>query len=140
MAIATETSDKRVTGLQNPVARLQFEQASWVTGAGHAAVSKTIFVSGTIYRMDVIISSVTANPTVALTFTDDNSVSLAELNQVALADGTNHTFDSVSHKGTADADFNPVTHHGDLSVSIDPSADPGGAAQTLTVDVILYVR
>ncbi len=140
MTIATSPADERVSGLMNPVARLQFGQAQWLTSGGHAALTRTIKVSGTIYRMDVIITSVTDNPTVAITFTDANGIDFDnELDQAALADGSNHYFDSQS-SANDDADFNPITHHGDIIVSIDPSADPGGSGQILNVDVILYVR
>ena len=138
--IATTSEDRRVTGLQNPGARIQTVQKTWATGAGHAAQTDTVFISGTIYRMDVVISSVTANPTVAITCADDNGCVFGnELDHAALADGSTHYFDSQSSKDD-DADFNPVTHHGDIVVTMDPSADAGGAAQSLAVDVIFYVR
>ncbi len=140
MTIATSPADERVSGIMNPVARLQFGQAQWLTGAGHAALTRTIKVSGTIYRMDVIITSVTDNPTVNITAADDNGIAFGtELDHSGLADGTNHYFDSESSTD-GDGDFNPVTHHGDITLTIDPSADPGGAAQILNVDVLLYVR
>ena len=134
--------DQRALSTGSPVARLAAAQQSWATGAGHAAASDTIqFVNGTIYRIDAIISSVTDNPTVAVTFRDQNSVVIIpDALCAALADGTNHIFLAESNKGTPDADFNPLPHSGNVTVSVDPSADPGGAGQTLTVDVILYVR
>lgn len=138
--IVTTTSEQRASGLQAPVARIQTVQRTWATGAGHAALTRTVFVSGTIYRMDVVISSVTDNPTVAITCADDNGgVFGNELDHAALADGSSHYFDSQSSKDD-DADFNPVTHHGDIVVTIDPSADAGGSGQTLAVDVIFFVR
>ena len=136
--IATSSEDRRVSGRQNPVARIQTVQKTWATSAGHAAQTDTVFISGTIYRMDVVILAVTANPTVAITCADDNGgVFGNELDHAALADGSTHYFDSQSSKDD-DADFNPVTHHGDIVVTIDPSADAGGG--TLAVDVIFYVR
>ena len=133
-------SDKRDQGRQYPVGRLEFVQQSWDTGDGHAAKTASLNINGTVYRMDVIISSVTANPTVSITFTNANSIVYGnELDQAALTDGTSHYFDTESSKDD-DADFNPVCMNDYVTVSIDPSVDPGGSDQTLTVDVILYVR
>lgn len=121
-----------------PIARIEFAQASWATGAGHTAQTDSKIVNGTIKRVDVLISSVTDNPTVNVTITDQNSVEVISLS--TLADGTKHMKLAESHKATQDADFNPVPVNGTLTVSIDPSADPGGTSQTLTVDVILYME
>lgn len=132
------TSDKRAN-LEKPVGRIEFQQ-TWITGEGHAAKTLTRDVNGTIGRVDVILSSVTGNPTVIVTLRDQNSAIVvpdAFLN--ALADGTNHTFRAWSNLGTPDADFNAVPHNGNITVSMDPSADAGGAGQTLTATVILYV-
>lgn len=132
------TRDKRYEG--ESVARYEFAQLSWATGAGHAAKTATLGnVVGMIERVDIIISSVTGNPTVNISFVDQNSVVvLPAMN--TLADGTKHMKLAYSNKGTQDADFNAVPHAGLLTVSADPSADAGGEGQTLTVDVILYVR
>lgn len=119
-----------------PISRQQFTQLSWATGAGHAAQTATIKnLSMLIERIDVIISSVTANPTVTVTFSDENSAApIDHTNLAALADGTKHVL--LSTKATPDFAAVPVC--GNLTVSADPSADPGGAGQELTVDVILY--
>lgn len=124
------------------VARYEFDAVDWITDEGHTAQTSTIQnVCGTVYRIDVIISSVTANPTVAITWADQNSVVLVpNALCAALADGTRHYFLAESNKGTQDADFNPFPHNGNITLTIDPSADPGGSAQTLTVQPILYVR
>ncbi len=139
---AEATYDRRPTNANNQVARLQFAQQSWATGEGHAAANDTIqYVNGTIYRIDVIISSVTDNPTVTLTLRDHNGIILVpDALFSTIADGTNHYFLAESNLGTPDADFNPVPHSGNVIATFDPSADPGGAAQTLTVDLILYIR
>ncbi len=122
------------------VQRIAVPQKSWATGAGHAAKTHTFHVNGTLVRFDAIISSVTANPTVAITFRDENSCILVPDALCAdLADGTNHIKLALSHKATPDADFNPVPLDNDVTVSIDPSADAAGSAQLLTVDLILYV-
>ena len=86
--------------------------------------------------------SLGANPTVAVTFRDQNScIVIPDALCAALADGTNHILLSRSYKSTLDGDFNPVfLCDSDITVSMDPSADAGGEAQTLTVDVILYLE
>ena len=124
---------------KKPIARIHFTQMSWATGDGHAAQTATAYVNGIIERIDIIISSVTGNPTVNVSWADLNSVVLLPA-MSSLADGTKHIKYGLSNKGTQDADFNPVPHCGNITVTADPSADPGGTGQTLTVDVILYVR
>ena len=138
--LATASSDERAKGQSAPVARIQTVAATWATGAGNAAQTKTVFVSGTIYRHDVVISAVTANPTVAIACADDNGCVFGnELDHAALADGSSHYFDSQSSTDD-DADFNPVTHHGNITVTITPSADAGGSGQTLSVTVLFFTR
>ncbi len=129
---------------QNPIpCKVPFTQQSWATGAGHAAATETAYgLTGKLTRFDVITSSVTDNPTVAVTFRDQNSCILVpDALGAALADGSKHIKLAESHKSSPDADFNPVMLcDTNVTVSIDPSADPGGSAQTLTVDVILYLE
>lgn len=141
-AITTSTSDKRVTGLQNPVARIQTAQVDWVTSEGHAAQTADVYINGTIVRMDVVISTVTGNAdlTVSITCTDENAADFGnELDHAALAHSATYYYDSAS-SADDDANFNPVTHNGTITVSMDPNEDTGGTAQTLAVDVIFYVR
>lgn len=130
--------------LGNPrPAKVLLTQQTWATGEGHAAATETASgLTGLLTRVDVIISSVTANPTVAVTFRDQNScIVIPDALCATLADGTNHLFLSRSFKATLDGDFNPVPLcDSDITVSIDPSLDPGGSSQTLTVDVILYLE
>lgn len=124
--------------------KVAFTQLDWITGEGHAAQTETLTkLYGTIVRIDVIISSVTDNPTVAITITDtDNGGTIASwTGGSVLADGTHHIMLARSNKATQDANFNEVPLCGDnLTLSADPSADAGGAAQTLTVDVVLYLE
>lgn len=130
------------TGETGPsVARYEYT-FDWITGEGHASESHTFQTFyGRIERVDITITSVTANPTVNVSMRDQNGVILIpDAVFTTLADGTNHTFRSESYKASPDADFNPVTHAGNVQVSVDPSADAGGAAQTLTVKVVLYAR
>ena len=130
------TNDNRVLGSGKPIAKIQFDQVSWLTGVGHAA--KTTLknnINMLVERVDVLISAVTANPTVAITFANENSVTVIDgTNFAALADGTNHTL--LSTKATADFDAVPL--NGNITCTVDPSADAGGSAQTLTVDIIFY--
>jgi len=122
------------TATQEEIKTVEFSQVSWATGAGHAAKTATAYnVNMLVERIDVLISSVTANPTVDVSFADGNGVVIIDAtNFTTLADGTKHM--KLATKATADFDAVPI--NGDITVTVDPSADPGGAAQTLTVDVI----
>lgn len=125
--------------------RRNFAVLDWVTSEGHAAQTADLTkVSGTIKAIRVAISSVTANPTVNVTLTDITESGLAAATLATLtglADGTLHLKLAESHKATQDADFNPIPClDNDLRISVDPSADPGGSAQTLTVTVTLYIE
>ena len=114
----------------------------WATGDGHAAKSQiTGEANGTIVGLTIPISSVTDDPTVAVTFRDaDDCVIIPDAAFATLADGTKHIFFFLSEQGTQNATENPVPVKGPLTVSIDPSADPGGSAQTLTVTVRIFIR
>ena len=116
---------------------------TWITGAGHAAASEVAYnLSGLLTRFDVIISSVTDNPTVAVTFRDQNScIVVPDALCATLADGTNHIMLARSYKATKDANFNPVPLlDSNITISMDPSGDAGGTSQTLSVQVILYLE
>jgi len=118
-------------------------QKTWITGAGNAAQTETAYgLTGKLVRVDVIISSVTNNPTVVVTFRDQNScIIIPDALCAALADGTNHILLTESNKSTMDADFDPVMLcDSDITVSMDPSADAGGTSQTLAVQVIFYLE
>ena len=123
------------------ITRVQFKQLDWITGEGHTAQTASIVhVRGKCTRVDVVISAVTGNPTVNVSFTDANALAILPAFN-ALADGTHHVKLAESHKAAQDADFNPMPFCDDtLTVSVDPSADPGGVDQTLTVDVYLYLE
>ena len=140
--ISTSQEDKRVTGRSNPVARIQAAQLSFVTGGGVTADTATVFISGTIVRMDVVLSAVTGNAdlTASVTCSDDNGCVFGnELDHANLADASTHYFDSQS-SADDDGNFNPVTHHGDITVSVAPDEDVGGTLQKLLVDVLFFVR
>lgn len=113
---------------------------TWVTGDGHAEKSQEPpIIIGKIIGLTIPISSVTANPTVKVTFRDaDGCIIIPDAAFASLADGTNHIFFFLSEKGTQDATENPVAVVGKVTVAIDPSADAGGVGQTLTVKVRIF--
>lgn len=123
------------------ITRRDFARLDWVTGEGHAAQTATIsHVRGKCTRIDMIASSVTGNPTFSVAFQDgDGNAILPTFS--ALADGTHHVKLAESNKAVQDADFNPMPFcDDDLTISVDPSADPGGSNQTLTIDVRLFLQ
>lgn len=115
---------------------------TWITGEGNAAKTQvTAGIQGTVVGLTIIISSVTDNPTVAVTFRDaDGCIIIPDAAFAALTDGTSHIFFFLSEQGTQDATENPVPVMGPVTVSITPSADAGGSAQTLTVKVRIFAR
>lgn len=118
------------------VEKKAFAQLTWATGAGHAAQTTALKdIEGIIVRVDIIISSVTGNPTTNFTITDEDSVVILTLS--TLADGTKHM--KLATSDSTDFDALPVANS-TLTLSADPSADAGGSAETLTIDVILYLR
>lgn len=121
-----------------------FAALDWVTGEGHTAQTADLtHVTGTIKRIDLEATSVTDNPTFDATLSSVSSAGLlATLASFStLADGTLHVKVSESGKGTPDADFNPIPCVDDtLRISLDPSADPGGVTQTLTITVTMFLE
>lgn len=115
---------------------------TWATGEGSTAKSQTTGeANGTIVGLTIPISEVTDNPTVAVTFRDaDGCIIIPDAAFATLADDTKHIFYFLSEQGTQNATENPVAVRGPLTVEIDPSADPGGVAQTLTVKVRIFIR
>ena len=115
---------------------------TWVNAGGHASQEgKTIDVRGTVVGLTVIISSVTANPTCAITFADADGCAIIPATAFAsLTDGTNHIFFFLSEQGTQDATENPVPVVGPITVTIDPSAAVAVAGEVLTVKVRIFVR
>ena len=115
---------------------------TWITGEGHAAKSqKTGDADGMIVGLTIPISSVTGGPTVKVTFRDaDECIIIPDSNFASLADGTKHIFFFKSNKSSGDATENPVAVVGPLTVEINPSADPGGSDETLTVKVRIFIE
>ena len=115
---------------------------TWITGEGNDEKTQvTGEIKGTIVGLTIPISSVTGNPTCAITFRDaDGCIIIPDAAFTALADGTNHIFFFLSQKVTQDATENPVAVMGKVTVGITPSADPGGSDQTLTVKVRIFYK
>ncbi len=96
---------------------------TWATGDGHAEQSETVAINGILEKVILKASSVTGDPDVTLTIDDggDNEI----FNSEAKDDGATYTF-SV---------YEPIS--GIMKIAVDPSADPGGSSQTLTVVITL---
>ncbi len=96
---------------------------TWATGDGHAEQSETVAINGILQKIILKASSVTGDPDVTLTIDDggDNEI----FNSGAKDDGATYTF-SV---------YEPIS--GIMKIAVDPSADPGGSSQTLTVVITL---
>ncbi len=123
----TNGLDMRDRGLIYPVWRRR-ATFTWATGDGHAAQTVTIAgLNGLIQGVVISISEVTGNPTVNVTLADDLSGQIGSF--ATLADGTVHIKDS--------SDFDNIPVACNVVISVDPSADPGGVTQTLTVIVEL---
>jgi len=121
-----------------------FAQLDWVTGEGHTAQTADLeAVNGILHVLEIKISSVTDNPTVNVTLsniTDTDFVTTLETFST-LADGTLHIYLRNSKEYDADKDIDGhVFCYDNLRISVDPSADPGGSAQTLAVDVTLKLE
>ena len=111
--------------------RASIDQMSWITGAGHAAQTEFLEVNGEVKTMYLRVSAVTANPTITLTLTDPQGNLTFTL--AAIADGTDHIYKQDDFKAVD----GPMIITEGVTVSVDPSADAGGSAQTLTVDLDL---
>jgi hypothetical protein len=112
---------------------------TWATSAGHAAQTQVLGkVTGKLIAVGMQVSAVTGDPDVTVAITDAADLSL--FNSGAQNDGANYRFGTESNKASPDADFNPsYVVSEDLTVSIEPDADAGGDAQTLTVTVDVYI-
>src|SRR5512146_416465 len=90
-----------------PVARVEFTRLTWTNGGGHAAQTATVNANGIVYRCDIIISGVTANPTTDVSFTDQNgAVPITAFS--ALADNTKWVKNALVNSILVSADFNPI--------------------------------
>ena len=107
---------------QGRIVRKSITAMTWATGAGHAAQTETMKINGTITRIILKASSVTDDPDVTLTLTE-GELSATIFDSGAKDDGATYVFDTA------------LDVAGTTTISVDPSADAGGAAQTLTVNV-----
>jgi len=112
--------------------RASIDQMSWATGAGHTEQTEELAMVGLVKMICIRISSVTGNPTATITFDDAQGNEI--YNSGAIADGTNYVYTRTEFLPTAD-DFVVA---GQVTVGVDPSADAGGVAQTLTVNIDIY--
>ena len=119
-----------------PVARVECAQLAW-TATGHTAKTTTANLNGIVYRIDILISEATNNPTVNVSYADQKSVVCLPA-MSGLADGTKHFKNGLVNSLVSSADFDPVAIAGTVTVSVDPSANAGVSG--LTVDVIFYLR
>lgn len=121
-----------------------FQTLDWVTGEGHTAQTADLSdITGILHAIDIVISTVTDNPTVTITLTDitDTTYTLQLEQFSTLADGTHYRYLRNSKEYDADKDIDGhVFVKNDLRITVDPSADPGGSDQTLEVDVSLYLE
>lgn len=123
--------------------RKTFAPVSWITGAGHAAQTADLTdVTGLLKKIEIKITSVTDNPTANVTLSDITDTDFVTTLETftGIADGTLHIYLAGSKEYDADKDIDEnIFIKNDLRISVDPSADPGGVAQTLTVTVSLYL-
>jgi hypothetical protein len=117
-----------------PVARLEFAQGVWASGAS-GALQKTMTVNGCCEQITVKVNDNTGNRTATVTITDENGATL--YSQATIPENATTLYVARSHKGTPDASFNPFLAAGVLTATITPSGDPG--ASGMTVDVALYL-
>jgi len=121
------SGDNRIE--RKPVSTAVFPTLTWVTSEGHAAKETALRVNMLVERVDIIISSVTGNPTVTVTFANEDGAVVIDATEFAtLADGT-------THMKLAVRDFYAVPVDGTVTCTVDPSADAGGSAQTLSVQI-----
>ena len=122
----------------------KFATLDWVTDEGHAAQTTDLkSVTGKLHCVEIKISSVTGNPTVTMTLSDITDTDFVTTLETfsTLADGTLHKYfvNSKEYDADHDMDGHVFCLH-DLRISVDPSADAGGSAQTLEVDVSLILE
>jgi len=134
------TLDRRNENGKFPVARYEFAQLVYASGATGAGLTKTATlynINGVIEQIEIEISEWTdGGQTATVTVASDQNASL--FSEASLADATTHLKQALSNKGTQDADFNPALANGDLTLTGVLSADPGASGGT--IDVTIYIR
>ena len=129
------TEDRRNDGPAFPIARYEFAQQSWASGET-TALAPTLKINGTIKAIEVVVSNATNGITVTVALSTSDSA--AAYSKASIAENASTWLDAVSHKGTPDADFNPIPINDTVTATITPSGDPGTSG--VTVDVKLWVE
>lgn len=130
------SDDSRHEGAKFPVARYEFAQGEWASGES-GALEKTLYgLTGTIYAIEVVVSTTTNNITFTVALVSENSAAL--YSKASIADDGSTWLDSESNKATQDADFNPIPVVGNVIATLTPSGDPGTSGATC--DVLIYMR
>ncbi len=122
----------------------KFKQLDWITDEGNGAQTADLEgVTGILHKYEIKISSLTSAPTVTVTLsdiTDTDFVTTLE-SFSGLAVGTLHKYLRMSKEYDADKDIDGHVFCGnDLRITVTPSAEIAGTAQTLAVDVTLYLE
>lgn len=123
------TYDRRTMAKDKPVWEHSITAMTWVTGAGDAAQTETVPINGVIKQIVMTVSEVTGDPDVVLSIQDPST---NEFYTVTVHDNTT----TIKYVTTHFAE-NQLTFAKGFIVSVNPDADAGGAAQTLTVNVTL---
>ena len=133
--MAITVTDNRQDGPGFPIAKYQFTQQSWAAAAS-TATTEDIKINGTIVAVEVIASDSANAITYTVALETSNGASVFSV--ASIAENAKTWLDARSHKGTQDADFNPVPVNDTLTATFTPSGVPGTGGSTL--DVILYVE
>jgi hypothetical protein len=132
-------TDRRNEGLQFPIASTAFAQLVFPDGASGATLTQTATLSninGVIEQIEIVISTF-ENGSVTSTVTVASEQDATLFTEATLADATTHLKQTLSEKGTPDADFNSALVNGTLTLTGVVSADPGTNA---TIDVTVFYR
>jgi len=130
------SDDKRHLDARFPVARFEFEQGVWASGASGALAKTLANINGTIRAVEVTVNDNTGNRTATVTITTANGATV--FTKSGIAENASTFYVAESHKAVQDADFNPVPINTTLTATITPSGDPSTSG--MTVDVKIYVR
>jgi len=118
-----------------PIARYEFSQQTWASGAT-AATTEDISICGTIIAITVKINNNTGDATLTLALADADAAAI--YSQAAIPENATTPYDAESSKSTPDANFNPIPVNGVITGTFTPSGDPSTSG--MTADVVLYVR
>jgi len=115
-----------------PVARYEFAQLSWASGASGAKTATLSNINGICEQFKTVASNATNGITVTVAITDADSGSLVSVATIA----ENATTFS---KATSDAsDFDAfLVSDGTYTLTVTPSGDPGSSGITVDVDIFL---